>query len=402
MLSPGRTRGRKNHPTSEVYGQIVRLYSQLCRVVALSVEEPSSTEAFFTLANQGHMPHIGRTTYPHLENHMTSPSAPVTLVRGPYFDELSAGQTFTAPSVTLTDGHQAVHRSIVGNRLRLSLDDELARSVTGAGGFVSPALIWDTSIGQSTAVTQHVKANLFYRSLRFLRFPRVGDTLSTVTAVDGLKENTRRPGRAPTGLAALHIVTTDQLGRPVLDYWRCAMLPLSGSDAAAGPQDDLSTIGTAPEQAERPWNTWSLNRYRDAVPGEHFDAMTVGRRWSTLAGDVVTNAPELARLTGNVATVHHDAAAAGGQRLVYGGHTIGLAFHQVCQAIPALVTVTDWEGCDHLGPVHEGDVLRSSIEVTGRRRLQAGGGLVQLRSLVTVAGRESGPVLDWRFTALMA
>jgi acyl dehydratase len=344
-----------------------------------------------------------------MENRMTSPSPLVTEVRGPYFDELSVGQTFRAPSLTLTDGHQAVHRSIVGCRLRLALDNELAESVTGARGFVSPAVVWDTSVGQSTVVTQHVKANLFYRSLRFLRAPRIGDTLSTVTTVDALKENTRRQGRPPTGLAALHIVTVDQLGRSVLDYWRCAMLPLSSAEAPPGPQDDLSAIGTTPSSQasppvptpELPWESWDLRRFRTAVPGEHFDDLTVGRRWSVLASDVVTNAPELVRLTGNIASVHHDAIAAGGQRLVYGGHTIGLAFHQACQAIPAMVTVTEWESCDHVGPVHEGDILRSTIKVTGQQQLPVGG-LIRLRSLVTAQGREDAPVLDWRFTALMA
>src|SRR5690606_11310680 len=72
-------------------------------------------------------------------------------------------------------------------------------------------------------------------------------------------------------------------------------------------------------------------------------------------GDVVTSAPELARLTLNIAKVHHDAAASGQGRLVYGGHTIGLALHQAVRALPELVTVVAWHGCDHTGPVREGD-----------------------------------------------
>ena len=42
-------------------------------------------------------------------------------------------------------------------------------------------------------------------------------------------------------------------------------------------------------------------------------------------GDVVSSAPELARLTLNIAATHHDSRV-GGRRLVYGGHTIGLAW----------------------------------------------------------------------------
>src|ERR1019366_8563194 len=101
----------------------------------------------------------------------------------------------------------------------------------------------------------------------------------------------------------------------------------------------------------------------------------------------------------NLAAVHHDQTAAGdGERLVYGGHTIGLAAAQVSRALPALVTILGWPGCDHTGPVHEGDTLHSEIHVSRCENLAAGG-LVHLRSLVRArpAGVEgSHDVLDWR------
>jgi acyl dehydratase len=327
-------------------------------------------------------------------------------VRGPYADELAIGQVFDdAPALTLTEGLAATHRAILGNRLRISLDATLAGSVAG-GPVPSPALVWDVSIGQSTAATQHVKANLFYRGLCLRRLPRIGDTLRTVTTVDGLRETTRRPGRAPTGLVALHIVTTDQEERPVLDYWRCAMLPLSSAEAAVERADDLDALGTAPARADlaAAVDGWDLMAFRDRVAGRHFSDLAVGETFEIEGRDVVSSAPELARLTGNLAAVHHDARAAGGRRLVYGGHTIGLAFHQTTRALPNLVTVTGWEGCDHVGPVHEDDALGSTVTVTGLEPLPGGGGLVDLRSQVHALGvdDEPRPVLDWRFTAVMA
>ena len=112
--------------------------------------------------------------------------------------------------------------------------------------------MWDVAIGQSTVVTQHVRANLFYRGLRFHRQPFLGDTLHTVTTVEALKENRRRPDREPTGLAVLHIDTTDQDGRTVLDFRRCAMLPLThgaeptGHATISGPSgQDLDDEGLA-------------------------------------------------------------------------------------------------------------------------------------------------------------
>lgn len=51
-------------------------------------------------------------------------------------------------------------------------------------------------------------------------------------------------------------------------------------------------------------------------------------------------APGLARLTVNVARTHHDDE--GGRRLVYGGHTIGIALTQAVRALPQMVTVLAW------------------------------------------------------------
>jgi acyl dehydratase len=127
--------------------------------------------------------------------------------------------------------------------------------------------------------------------------------------------------------------------------------------------------------------------------------------------DVVSGAPELARLTLNIAATHHDWRV-GGQRLVYGGHTIGLALAQATRLLPNLVTVLGWESCDHTGPVHEDDTLYSELHVDAAVPLPDGrGGVLKLRSLVyAVAGARSADgtstgdpdrqVLDYRFTAL--
>ena len=328
--------------------------------------------------------------------------------RGPYFEELSRGQVFTqAPSVTLTSGLAAVHQAILGNRLRVALDQRLAADLTGEeGALASPGLVWDVAIGQSTVVTQNVRANLFYRGLVFSRYPRLGDTLTTTTTVEALRQNRRREGRPPTGLAVLRISTVDQEGRTVLDFWRCAMLPLGDPDVETGHADDLDRVGeeASDEALARAVAGWRLDRLRHRVPHAHaFEELRVGDRWEVAGGDVVTSAPELARLTGNVAAVHHDARAAGGRRLVYGGHTIGVAFTQLTRALPDLVTIAGWHACDHVGPVHEGDTLRSTVEVERLQPLDGGGGLVHLRVRVTADdGDDDRPVLDWRPVGVMA
>jgi len=316
---------------------------------------------------------------------------------GPYFDELTVGQQFTtAPAVTLTDGLAAAHRAITGDRLALALDHQLCRAVTGGGPLAAPGLVWDVAIGQSTVVTQHVKANLFYRGLAFRRLPLLGDTLRTVTEVVALRQNRPREDRAPTGLAALRITTTDQDDRPVLDFWRCAMLPLRDHAAQTGHADDLDAVGEdALPDASALVQDWRL----DLLPGLRPASLRAGAEYEIAGGDVVSSAPELARLTLNVAAVHQDAQAAGGQRLVYGGHVIGLALSQAARALPALATVAAWHSCDHLAPVREGDTLHSVLTVEHVDDLPGGGAIAQLRSL---ARTEQAEVLDWRFVAVVA
>lgn len=324
---------------------------------------------------------------------------------GPYFDDLAVGQVFDwAPAMTLTSGVAAAHQSILGDRLRLALDAELAHAVTGVPGVLAhPALVCDVAIGQSTLVTQRVKANLFYRGLRFHRFPVIGDTLFTRTEVVGLKQNSAKPGRVATGLAALRMTTIDQVGRLVLDFHRCAMLPLSASDVQTGHADDLSGIGAdvaAPDATLDPTLHWNADAFRRRVPGPHFYPDIAGSVLRS-SGDVVSSAPELARLTLNIAATHHDSRI-GGTRLVYGGHTIGLALAQAARLLPNLVTVLGWQSCEHIGPVHEGDTLYSELRIESATPLPGDrGGVLTLRSQV-YAVREAGDdqVLDWRFTAL--
>jgi acyl dehydratase len=322
-------------------------------------------------------------------------------VSGPFFEDLHVGQVFdAAPSMTLTPGAAAVHQSILGDRLRLALDAELATAVTGAAGpLAHPALVCDVAIGQSTLATQRVKANLFYRGLTFRRFPAIGDTLFTRTEVVGLKQNATKPGRAPTGLAALRMTTIDNVGRLVLDFHRCAMLPMRSEAADTGLADDLSAIGADKPPPPDPTADWNADAYRAKVPGAHFDSGIAGSVHNSTA-DVVSSAPELARLTLNIAATHHDWRA-GGQRLVYGGHTIGLALAQATRLLPDLVTVLGWQSCDHTAPVYEGDTLYSELHIDGAVPLPEGrGGVLKLRSIVHAVGEPDRQVLDWRFTAL--
>lgn len=324
-------------------------------------------------------------------------------VGGPYFEDLMRGQVFAdAPGLTLTPGLAALHQALSGDRLRLPLDHELSAAVTGrTQPLAHPTLVCHVAIGQTTAPSQRVRGNLFYRGLRLLRPVHLGDTLRTRTEVVALRQNRPKPGRAPTGLAVLRAQVSNQRGEPVLDYWRCPMIPLRDPDVDTGHADSFDGIPVDAEPVDDlPWG-WRL----DALRPTETQAGTV---YDIEVRDTVTNAPELARATLNLAATHTDpGASAYGRRLVYGGHTISIAGAHATRALPDLVTIVAWRSCDHTGPVFEGDVLHTELHVEAVHA-RDGYQLIDLRAVVHACpAADSGdpaavdkPVLDWRFVAL--
>lgn len=325
---------------------------------------------------------------------------------GPYYDDLEIGARFdTSPAVELTSGFAATHQAILGGRLALALDSRLARRVTGGSSFASPALVWDVSIGQSTLVTQRAIANLFYRGLAFLSAPAIGDTLRTTTTIVGLRPVAPKPDRPPRGLVVMRIATVDQDDRPVLDYYRCALLPARAPDVR-GPRGELEpkVAELAAARLTPAVAGWDLRPLRETPRAPGFTDLQLDATYGVAAGDLVSSAPELARLTLNLAGIHHDRTVAGDKRrLVYGGHTIGLALAQVTRALPSLVTVLGWHGCDHTGPVHENDTLHATVTVAKLEPLPSGG--VAHLNVHVRATTEDGvvsDVLDWRMIGLFA
>ena len=204
------------------------------------------------------------------------------MTSGPFFDDLEVGYVERgAPDLTLTAGHAAAHQAILAGRLRLALAAPLARRVLGSDRLLAhPSLVCD---------------------------------------------------------AVLRIVTVDQESRPVLDFTRCAMLPLSDPGRVT---DHADPIEGEPRRERR--------RCRQ-----------LGAR---------ARSPDAQRRDG-----HHDARfGQGGRRLVYGGHTIGIAAGQLTRALPNLATIVAWHSCDHVAPVFEGDALTSTVELERAEALPQG------------------------------
>ena len=333
-----------------------------------------------------------------------------TMVGGPWFEDLERGMTFDAPAVTLTTGHAALHAALFGDRMRLPLDHHASRAVTGLEApLVHPLVAVNIAIGQSTWASQRVRGNLFYRGLVLRRPVSIGDTLHTTTRIVALRQNRIQPGRPATGIAALEMTTVDQNGDTVLRFWRCPMLPCRDPAGGTPHADDLDAVGRdAATPAEGLPQGWSLAATA-AWQGLRARDLRAGQRFVIEARDTVTTAPELVRLSLNMAMAHTDARLSHlGERLVYGGHAIFMAFAQATRALPNLLTIAAWESCDHLAPVVENDRLRSEVTVTDIVPVDAerGGGALLRLAIESFAARGEPEtetrVLDWKLWAWSA
>jgi acyl dehydratase len=274
---------------------------------------------------------------------------------GPFYDDLAPGMELEPqPAVTMDVGLAAWYQSIVGEVLPVCLDHRLSSVVTSASApLASPGLVANLSVGQSTVATRRAIANLFYRNMRILRPVHIGETLHTRIHILAMADATPRPDRPNRGKVLLGMQTTadEEL---VMDYQRCALLPVRG-DTMPGHAGDT---GSAPDDPD-------IADYVNLIPSSwQADALPMSGPWgegeirSDVTRDVIDEATGLVRLTHNRAIVHRDAQATMyGQRLVYGGHVQALAQASLTRVEPRLATFVAWHACSHLAPAFEGDLL---------------------------------------------
>ncbi len=286
---------------------------------------------------------------------------------GPLYEDFSVGATLPPlPSVTLSDADNTAYRAITGDQHALAANRTLAAQVTGdRRGLANPAVVIQYSIGQTTMATRQAIANLYYRSVRLLRPVYLGQTLTTTTTVLGMKDSQPKHGQF-RGKVWLGITTSSEDG-PVVAYERCALIRGRGpemaghADTIPGPSDPSpldGLVNLVPEWdlAALPTTSWPLGETKTDPLRDHIDL-----------------AAPFARMTFNQAAVHRDVTlTATGRRLVYGGHVQGLAQASLTRMMPGLATVVAWDGCDHLGPAFEGDLIE--FRHTPRDEVAAGSG----------------------------
>ena len=341
---------------------------------------------------------------------------------GNFFEDFRLGQKLRhATPRTVTEGDRALYTALTGSRFALQSADSFAQNCGLHAAPLDDLLVFHIVFGKSVPdISLNAVANLGYALCRFGVPVYPGDSLSAVSEVIGLRENSN----GKTGVVWVRTVGRRQDDAVVLDYVRWVMVnkrdPSAPAPEAVVPDlpgsvpadslripEGLQFRGYDPELAGSPY-LW--DDYSDGELIDHLDAMTLEEAEHQLA----------TRLYQNTAKVHFDQLAANenrfGRRIVYGGHVISIARALSFNGLAGAVKILGINSGRHVSPTFAGHTISAwsevlqCHEVRGRRDL----GVLRLRSLAVKDRRcndfpdtdaEGKPdpsvVLDLDYTVLM-
>jgi 2-methylfumaryl-CoA hydratase len=338
---------------------------------------------------------------------------------GNFFEDFRLGQRLAhATPRTLTQGDAALYQALYGSRFALQSSDVFARALGYPRAPLDDLLVFHTLFGKSVPdVSLNAVANLGYAEGRFLKPVFAGATLSAVSEVIGLKENSNRQ----TGVVTIRTEGFDETGAKILSYVRWVMVKKRDPGAAvcdthvpeladavapgalALPEADFAKFDFAASGSAHGWE--------DYAPGEkidHVDGMTVEEAEHMMA----------ARLYQNTARVHFnqfsEAGGRFGRRLIYGGHVISLARALSFNGLANAVAIAAINGGRHVNPLFAGDTVFAWSQVLDKAELRKDLGALRLRLVGTKnlpcadfpdrddEGRYPGEIiLDFDYWALM-
>jgi 2-methylfumaryl-CoA hydratase len=141
---------------------------------------------------------------------------------GNFFEDFRLGQTIRhATPRTVTTGDVALYNGLFGPRFAMQSSDEFARKLGYPRSPLDDLLVFHVVFGKTVPdISLNAVANLGYADCRFLKPVYPGATLSAVSEVIGLKENSNRK----TGIVYVRSRGFDETGEPVLDYVRWVMV----------------------------------------------------------------------------------------------------------------------------------------------------------------------------------
>ena len=289
--------------------------------------------------------------------------------RGNFFEDFVPGQILRhATPRTVTEGEVALYTGLYGNRFALNSSDMFAMALGYEGMPVDDMLVFHIVFGKTVPdISLNAVANLGYAAGRFGAPVYPGDTLTSVSEVIGLKENSN----GKTGVVWVRTTGTNQRGEEVLSYVRWVMVRKGDMDAPAPDPlvPDLPDAVSVDDLIVP--ETLMLSGYDTVAAGsDHFwDDYDIGEKIDHVDGMTLEEAEHMlaTRLYQNTAKVHFDLHAQKdgrfGKRLIYGGHIISLARGLSFNGLANAFHVAAINGGRHVAPSFAGDTVYAWSEV---------------------------------------
>ena len=290
---------------------------------------------------------------------------------GNFFEDFAVGQTLRhATPRTVTHGDVSLYSALYGMRFAVQSSDAFAAQIGYPAAPVDDMLVFHIVFGKTVPdISLNAIANLGYADCQFVRAVYPGDTLSTVSDVIGVKENSN----GKTGVVYVRSTGSNQNGDVVLEYVRWVMVrkrdatspspdPIVPDLPTAVAPDDLGKA--CPQIDTSAWSNdlaGSSHRWGDYQVGEkidHVDGVTVEEAEHMIA----------ARLFQNTAKVHFnqhtEAKGRFGRRIIYGGHVISIARALSFNGLGNGFHIAAINGGRHISPLFAGGTVYAWSEVT--------------------------------------
>ena len=313
---------------------------------------------------------------------------------GNFFEDFRLGQTIRhATPRTVTAGDTALYIGLFGARFTVQSSAAFATAIGYRAMPVDDWLVFHLVFGKTVPdISLNAVANLGYANGQFLAPVFAGDTLSAVSEVIGLKENSSRK----TGVVYVRTRGCNQRDEAVLEYVRWVMVRKRDEKAAA-PADHVPRLPTAvePKLLGGGCPPIDVTKYDFELAGSRhrFADYQAGEKIDHVDGITVEEAEHMTatRLYQNTARIHFDqfAAAQGrfGRRLIYGGHAISLARALSFNGLANAFHIAAINCGRHVAPLFAGGTVYAWSEVLAKSELPGRNDLGALR-LRTVATRD--------------
>ncbi len=313
---------------------------------------------------------------------------------GNCFEDFRIGQVIRhATPRTVTTGDVALYNGLFGPRFAVQSSDAFAKAIGYPRAPVDDLLVFHIVFGKTVPdVSLNAVANLGYAGCYFRSPVFPGDTLSALSEVIGLKENSSRK----TGIVYVRTTGYKQDGTPVLEYVRWVMVR-KRDEAAPAPGDHVPRLPTVldPKVLGEACPPIKLAGYDTALSGSPYlyGDYAVGERIDHVDGVTVEEAEHMTatRLYQNTARIHFNQYMEGkgrfGRRLIYGGHVISLARSLSFNGFANAFHVAAINGGRHVAPLFAGGTVFAWSEVLGKSELPGRDDVGGLR-LRTIATRD--------------